>query len=192
MVEFKDRLRELMNEKRIKTAEKLSTELPIFIHPNTIRNYLKGKSPKDFEKYEILANYFGVTTDYLQGYSNAKTIDIDIKNICNKYGLTEKSLLALERANSRSQDLDLTTEINAINFLLEDLEKNPSNSIITCIARYFYLITDFRIVERTKMLGSDVPVNINLSGDILASSFLKNIEEHLINARKYINKEGEK
>ena len=137
MLEFKDILRELMNEKGINTPEELSPKLPIFIHPNTIRNYLKGKSPKDFEKYEILASFFGVTTDYLQGYSNAKTIDINIKNICNKYGLNEISLSALELINRRNIDFNFQ-EINTINYLLEDLLINKQNSIIESITDYLY------------------------------------------------------
>ena len=97
MVEFKDRLRDLMKERRIKTPEELSRQLDDFdkssrLHANTIRNYLNGKFPKDVGKYKILADFFYVTTDYLQGSSSVRTKNIDIKNFCNEYGLTEESL----------------------------------------------------------------------------------------------------
>lgn len=104
MIEFKDRLRELMNENGIKTPTELSEKLDKLnnnsnLHSNTIRNYLNGKSPKDVGKYKILANFFGVSTDYLQGYTKERTNNIDIKNIYNEYGLNENSLEIIKKYN---------------------------------------------------------------------------------------------
>ena len=191
MLEFKDRLRELMNEKGINTPEDLSPKLPIFIHPNTIRNYLKGKSPKDFEKYEILASFFGVTTDYLQGYSNAKTIDINIKNICNKYGLNEISLSALELINRRNIDFNFQ-EINTINYLLEDIMINKQNSIVKAITDYLFFDSNSKtkIKIQTRINGTNE--NIRTSTDLLLDLvFFEDIKSKLNFLKTEIKKEGE-
>lgn len=191
MLEFKDILRELMNEKGINTPEELSPKLPIFIHPNTIRNYLKGKSPKDFEKYEILASFFGVTTDYLQGYSNAKTIDINIKNICNKYGLNEISLSALELINRRNIDFNFQ-EINTINYLLEDLLINKQNSIIESITDYLYF--NYNPETKINILNiKGINGNIKISRDLTLELLLfEDIKSKLNFLKSEIKKEGEK
>ena len=191
MLEFKDILRELMNEKGINTPEELSPKLPVFIHPNTIRNYLKGKSPKDFEKYEILASFFGVTTDYLQGYSNAKTIDINIKNICNKYGLNEISLSALELINRRNIDFNFQ-EINTINYLLEDLLINKQNSIIESITDYLYF--NYNPETKINILNiKGINGNIKISRDLTLELLLfEDIKSKLNFLKSEIKKEGEK
>lgn len=190
MVEFKDRLRELMNEKGINTPEELSPKLPIYIHPNTIRNYLKGKSPKNFEKYEIIASFFGVTTDYLKGYSNAKTIDINIKNICNKYGLNEIALSALELINIRNIDFN-AQEINTINYLLEDLLINKQKSIIKSITDYLYF--NYNPETTINILNiKGINENIKISRDLTLELLLfEDIKSKLNFLKTEIKREGE-
>lgn len=203
MIEFKDRLRELMDERGIKTPEELSPNLPVFIHPNTIRNYLNGSSPKNFEKYTILANFFNVPTDYLQGYSNIRTKNIDIKYFCNKYGLTEKSLSALERINNIKQAYTDFSTINTVNRLLEELEeKKDFNCIIQCIDYFLNLRInpnqevviglDDNIYIWNKTNTSRIMGRKTINNETLIKSILIEIEDLLINKRNTIQKEGEK
>ncbi len=220
MIEFKDRLKDLMKKRGIKTAEELSKQLEQLnnnshIHPNTIRNYLKGKPPRDFEKYQILARFFNVSTDYLQGLTETETTDIDIKTICEKYGLTEKSLAALERINTMKKNfVGYFTTIDTVNRLLEDIEEKKFMCVIQNIDYFFNLnintekeviITDdndIAIWEKPRISGNIMGRNIiarkfiggrkSISRETLIKSILLEIEDLLIKQRDVIQKEGEK
>ena len=114
MVEFKNRLKGLIGNL---SPEQLSKELKgkNHISANTIRNYLKGDTiPNNFEKIQILANYFNVSTDYIQGLTDFKTKDIQIKYISEKYGLTEKSLNTIETFN-KVENRVFNKTINIVN-----------------------------------------------------------------------------
>lgn len=168
---------------------------------NSIESKKGERHLRDFQLIK-LAKYYNTSTDYLLGLSDVSTTDSELKAYCEEYkldkkklsalkGLNDSSLSALEIVKRRSDDFGLSAELNTINYLLEDLKENHSLSIISLISTYLYLDTNFSITKRTKMKNSDVPVNINLKGEIITSSFLKNIEEHLVEAREKIKKEGE-
>ncbi|KRQ85844.1 HTH-type transcriptional regulator Xre [Caloramator mitchellensis] len=84
---FSQRLKELREEKMI-TQAKLAEE--IGVTPQNISYFEKGREPS----YDILiklADYFGVTTDYLIGRSPYKTTEEEfvIKNLEEKYNLNQ-------------------------------------------------------------------------------------------------------
>ena len=153
MIEFKDRLRQLMNENGIKTPEELSDKLNNLhnnsnLHSNTIRNYLNGKSPKDVGKYKILANFFGVSTDFLQGYTDKRTNNIDIKNICNEYGLNENSLEIIKKYNKELYSESINDFIesqyfqNFCKYIYDTKMLTYQYEKLNIIAVYIYQISD--------------------------------------------------
>lgn len=118
MNEFCERLKELMKENNIK-AEALSKKLNGQISANTIRTYAKGiHKPNSIENIKILANYFNVSMDYIQGFTNEKTTNVEAKNISNTYGLSEKALENLKEFNSIAKKNENFTYIKTINFIL--------------------------------------------------------------------------
>lgn len=118
MNEFCERLKELMEENNIK-AETLSKNLNGQISANTIRAYAKGiHKPNSIENIKILANYFNVSMDYIQGFTNEKTTNVEVKNISNIYGLSEKALENLKKLNSIEKKNENFTYIKTINFIL--------------------------------------------------------------------------
>lgn len=123
MNEFCERLKELMEENNIK-AEALSKNLNGQISANTIRAYAKGNhKPNSIENIKILANYFNVSMDYIQGFTNEKTTNVEVKNIYNTYGLSEKALKNLKEFNSIAKKNENFTYIKTINFILsQDLD----------------------------------------------------------------------
>lgn len=115
---FCERLKELMEENNIK-AEALSKNLNGQISANTIRDYAKGNhKPNSIENIKILANYFNVSMDYIQGFTNEKTTNVEVKNISNTYGLSEKALENLKEFNSIAKKNKNFTYIKTINFIL--------------------------------------------------------------------------
>ena len=187
MIEFKDRLRELMNENGIKTPTELSEKLDKLnnnsnLHSNTIRNYLNGKSPKDVGKYKILANFFGVSTDYLQGYTKERTNNIDIKNIYNEYGLNENSLEIIKKYNKELYSESINDFIESQYFQnfckyiydtkLLTYQYEKLNKIVVCI----YQISD-NIKEFSKEEIDDI-FNIFMK---MLDSFFEFIERYSFN-----------
>lgn len=123
MNEFCERLKELMEENNIK-AEALSKNLNGQISANTIRAYANGNhKPNSIENIKILANFFNVSMDYIQGFTNEKTTNVEVKNIYNTYGLSEKALKNLKKLNSIEKKNENFTYIKTINFILsQDLD----------------------------------------------------------------------
>lgn len=197
MFQFKingERLKKLMNDNNIK-AYKLSKELErkgYSISTNTIANYMKEKTPpKNLEYVKAIADYFNVSTDFLLGIAPTPTNNIDLKDICNKYGLNEKSLSVLEFHNRRNIDFNCQ-EINTINYLLEDLLVNKQNSIIEAITQYCYFdnINESRVNVQIRINGTNE--NLEISKDFLLEQVLiKEIEYKLNYLKNEIRKEGE-
>lgn len=132
MSEFGERLKELMEENNIK-AEALSKNLNGQISANTIRAYAKGiHKPNSIENIKILANFFNVSTDYIQGFTNEKTTNVKVKNISNIYGLSEKALKNLKEFNYLAERNESFTHIKTINFILSQ----DTKKIWTLIDRY--------------------------------------------------------
>lgn len=161
-MEFKDRLKDLMKNRGIQSPEELSNELVKLnngssIHANTIRNYLKGKPPNNFEKYEILANFFGVSTDYLQGYTNTESINVDTKYFCNEYGLSENVLKKLKEYKNNP------IEIYTINLILNQ------KGFIKRLSDYLVSSNIYEIIEENDFLSKFTKMSLFLDYDILES-----------------------
>ncbi len=210
MAEFKERLKELRLKNEFSSAEVLSKKIveklgeKNYISPNTIRQYEKNTIPKNFRYIEILANFFNVSTEYMQGLTDEPTINIDIKAIYQKYGLTEQTLKNLEYWNNKEKYIlknsGLKSPINTINKILSEKTHNKSDvSIIELIDMYLktkisdnYLLSfqgdivqlfnDFNKVPN-KHYGGE----FFITGDLLIKGILVEIENKLIKM-----KEGEK
>lgn len=62
-----------------------------------IRVHLKAKDASCLQGEFVMAycKYFGCSADYLFGYTDVQTSDIDIKKVCKRSGLTEKAVTRL-------------------------------------------------------------------------------------------------
>lgn len=62
---------------------------------NTISYFVSGKRTPNIEQIIKIAQYFGVSTDYILGLSDAETNNKDVQFICDYTGLSEKTVLKL-------------------------------------------------------------------------------------------------
>lgn len=69
MIKFSERLRELRKEKNV-TQSKMADFLGIKLR--SYQNYEGGSRRPDYEGLVSLADYFGVTTDYLLGRTDQR------------------------------------------------------------------------------------------------------------------------
>ena len=69
MIKFAERLRELRREKGVTQLEMANF---MGVKHRSYQNYEGGDRRPDYEGLVALANYFGVTTDYLLGRSDQR------------------------------------------------------------------------------------------------------------------------
>lgn len=68
------------------------------IQRQTVSNYANGQSVPDAEMLKKIADYFGVSTDYLVEKSDVETPNVTVKEMCEYTGLSEKAVEALHDA----------------------------------------------------------------------------------------------
>lgn len=124
-----DRIKQLRKEKGI-TQEELAKATGI--SRVTLGFYERNDNPPPVDTLCAIAKYFGVSTDYLLGLTDARKPEN--ASVMDKYGLTEAALNTLVDLYSRQKKNSLTLTVNA---LLE--EKDTLESL----AQYLYYSTDF-------------------------------------------------
>lgn len=118
-----DRLRELRKEKGLSwdsLAETLKAQYEIQIHRDTLKFYeaKKGHSKAGnnramkAEYLYCLADYYGVSADYLLGRTDTRSPEADIKAACEFTGLSEQAVTSLKVYSKQS-----------VSFISEFLEK---------------------------------------------------------------------
>ena len=72
-MEFKRNLKKLINDKDIKVSQlSRATKIP----QTTLQNWIQGHPPKNINQIKAVADYFGVTLDYLCFGISPKTEDL--------------------------------------------------------------------------------------------------------------------
>ena len=106
--DFPRRLREIMREKK-KTQQNVADA--IGKTRQAVSYYADGSSSPDWEVIVKLAKYFDVSTDWLLGLSNVKTIDGDIKGACKYTGLSDISVRHIRKL---TEDKDISFILNTL------------------------------------------------------------------------------
>ena len=82
-----------------------------------VGQWCNGNTCPNLRIVPIIAEFFGVSTDYLLTDTEIKTADIERKAVCEYTGLSERALESLELAKTIGADCLSST----INFVLEDI-----------------------------------------------------------------------
>lgn len=94
---FSKRLKELRIRAGLKQDELAKK---IGISRGAISYYENGDRVPDINVLYDIAEYFNVTSDYLIGRSNNSTTDLNIQDICNKTGLSDKAVENIIKLNT--------------------------------------------------------------------------------------------
>lgn len=89
---FAPRLRMLIDAKGI-TVRSLAKDLNVSV--GVLSDWQNGNKTPRGDSIMKLAEYFGVTADYLLGLTDASVIDTDIRISCDTTGLSEKAVKIL-------------------------------------------------------------------------------------------------
>lgn len=123
---FAVKLRKLFDESgktHVSLAKHIDEVSGESITRQAVGQWCSGKTCPSLKIVPIIADFFGVTTDYLLTDTEIKTADTDIKGICEYTGLTEKAVAALEQSYFDGY----TNIIKTINFLLEEFTEGFNN-----------------------------------------------------------------
>ena len=112
-----ERLEELTN---LKLDEDYRNTIPvqakgIRIPYSTLIKYINGNTECPAKNIVKIARYYGVSTDYLLGVSNVKSIDAKLKGVCKYTNLTEKAVKLLNRCD-KNKVVVLSKMIENYNF----------------------------------------------------------------------------
>ena len=135
MSKFVERLR-LLKEESDKTQNQIAAD--IGVTPQAFSYFMNGREPS----YDILmqiANYYGVSVDWILGNSDVRNTDISMRKICETTGLSEgalNALLLIKDMDDNAAKKDQYDFIGTINVLIE---AEPKISVIPLIGRYLML-----------------------------------------------------
>lgn len=107
-----------------------------------IGNYENDNRSPDFDTLVRIADYFNTTTDYLLGRTETKTVETNIRSVCDYTGLSDKAVEYLnfcssECMKSRGTETDLFTGF--LNYLITtNLEHDGVVTTFSeCLLHYF-------------------------------------------------------
>ncbi|MCH5300947.1 MAG: helix-turn-helix transcriptional regulator [Ruminococcus sp.] len=133
--EFAKRLTDLREKRGLKRQEVADDE-KVKISRASLEYYEKGKRKPDIEILAKLADFYGVSTDYLLGLSDVPTTDKDLQFVCD---YTELHCDVLDNLTHNP------TCVNILNYLLAD--ENILNFAILCVQIEAYKRKNINLVE---------------------------------------------
>jgi len=100
------------------------------ISKSSISGYIIGKQKPSIIQIKKIANFFGVSSDYLLGLSNVKSTNEDVKTVHKLTGLSDEAIIELKKQYKMAIETDyehiypmFKRGISAINYLIANEEK---------------------------------------------------------------------
>lgn len=186
---FTQRLIELRGERSRHSVAK-----DLFLKDQTLEKYEKGDTLPNIEKAAEIAQYYGVSTDYLLGLTDIQSPDTDIQAICEYTGLSEEAVSIL---HSFKADPAHYKYLFLLDILLRD-NVYSSESILEYLRLYLigtfdYVSIDFK-EDYAKSMLSDTIINdlkqyySQKTDDIMRNAYFTHLLTKLIELRKQIEK----
>jgi transcriptional regulator with XRE-family HTH domain len=97
---------------------------------NTFRQWTAGNSAPTLGKLIELSEYFGVSTDYLLGLSDTKSLDTSVQAACELTGLSEKAVVGLISLSDIEKHKDGIRVVSALSRLIEG---KPGTVFLMCL-----------------------------------------------------------
>ncbi|WP_407386381.1 helix-turn-helix domain-containing protein [Ruminococcus sp.] len=131
MATFEENITKLRNDLK-KRRQEVADDLGI--SRSSLEYYEKGKRRPDIEVLAKLADYYGVSTDYLIGRTNAKTTNKKWRFVCEYTGLSDNAVAVLHEGKSEDNNSNNHDSYHEfIEFILD--EKNT----VTVLSFLFHL-----------------------------------------------------
>lgn len=119
---FAERLRQL----RLRRSESLHTTAEaVGVTAQSLSLYEKGQRTINIDLLKRLAEYFGVSADYLIGLSDTAALDTDMKAVCEYTGLNEKTVSKIKSIESEFSFKHKYSHLNG--FVKSEIDGNIMN-----------------------------------------------------------------
>jgi DNA-binding XRE family transcriptional regulator len=115
--------------------------------------YMDGSSSPDWETLSKLAQYFGVSADWLLGLSDTQSTDADIQMVCEYTGLSEEVITDLHSRNMKHGPRD-NEAVNFIDKILSCFKTNDTLLSLWLSNRYAALTKEI-ISSVSKQLDNE-------------------------------------
>ena len=122
------RIRELLDSRDTRTEDFAKA---VGISSSAVRMWYTGYARPDIEKIPAICKFFNVSADYLLGLSAVPTVDVEIRDFCEKTGLSDAAVLILlhikksvggNKENTRISKLTAMEQLWLVNSIIEDLD----------------------------------------------------------------------
>lgn len=166
---FAARLKELRDQKgqtQEQFAKSLSELYGVSTSRGSISFYEKAERTADVEFVAAVAKYCNVSTDYLVGITESRTIDTNIKSICEATGLKEeivKGLLSMNRCKKLRIELDALLTQARIN------ESPRKGEVLYDLDIFNIILEEFKYADILSGIR-DVIYYTQLAGDWMATN----------------------
>lgn len=156
-------LRKKQNKKRQEVADDLG------ISRSSLEYYEKNKRKPDIEVLTKIADYYGVSADYLLGRTNAETTDKDLRFICEYTGLSENAISTLCELHAPVNVLNVVPAeiVPLIDFLINDMGVRLTDE--GCAYRRLAILPRLSDYLRCVGFGSKQEVFVTQDGKIFES-----------------------
>lgn len=131
---FATRLEDLINETKKTGYTQKEIAAKIGVSSGSLSEWSSDQVTATIDNLVQIAEYFGVSTDYLLGLSATKSTDTNIREICLKTGLSERAIESLLLANSCAK---AEGTIDTGLYVVEEAEKNTLNNVDMCKLLFF-------------------------------------------------------
>ena len=157
---FPTRLRDLRKEKGVSQQECADT---IGVVKSTLGLWENGDTLPDARSLAQMAEYYGVSADYLLGLSDVKSPDVSIQKMCELTGLSEQTVEELIRNNESAEDVDMG--------LADDVQlehRRLLDAVNTLVYYQPFLLADIAeyLYFRFEHFETDSKIRINTGGKI--------------------------
>lgn len=130
---FASRFSNLLRENNIKQQDFAEV---LHVKPATVSQYCRGKTTPDYDILRSIAQYFGVTTDYLLGASEYRTIETQ-QIAAAELGLSDGAIESLQMLNDRDDSGESLVDV-----LCLLLEKTGRSGIVLSAIESFQIMVD--------------------------------------------------
>ena len=179
---FPQRLRELIKEKG-ETQQGLADY--IGRTRQLISYYSDGSSSPDWKTLARIAEYFGVTSDYLIGLSDAK--QAESADIVNQLGISEENINKFKElkadADEAEEDFPHVKFIQAVNEVISELFEH---NIFTLYADFCNTVLSVDSEEYTRFLSIEELPEVSMLARECGLSFIDSVEDSELRKSKFI------
>ena len=189
-----ERLRTLIDETEL-PRQAIADEMGCDV--STVTKHYNGTRNLTIDFIAMYARYFNVSSDYLLGLSEVRTVSPDTAMICRVTGLDDKAVQTLSAINDPTNFESPKEIIGTLNYILGELDYRQQEDGYSCngqsvllrLAEYFSngtIFNDLEAAEKAIPRGRNISGKPMLAHEILDNYMLSALTDAVRNAKEQL------